>query len=81
MCTADSEEWSPTAGVARSFPSGTAGRLAAPLRGRHSRREDGGLDHLSRCCAACGGWDRLASRMAAFLEGAFACSSLSNMCF
>ena len=55
----------PSAGVAGSCLSGTTGRLAAPLRGRHSRREDGRLDHLSRCCAACGRGDRRAVRMAA----------------
>ena len=32
------------AGVAGSGLSGAAGRLAAPLRGRHSRSEDGMLD-------------------------------------
>ena len=63
--TLDSEESGPTAGVAGSSLSSTAGtgRLAAPLRGKHSRREDGRLDRLSRL-------DRL------HLEGAFACISL-----
>ena len=32
VCTVDSEERAPTAGVAGSCLSGTAGRLAAPLR-------------------------------------------------
>ena len=65
VCTVDSEERAPTAGVAGSGLSGTAGRLAAPLRGRYSRRADGRLDHLSRCCAACGRGYRLDARMAA----------------
>ena len=47
--TADSAERAHTAGVAGSGLSGTAGRLAAPLRGRHSRREVGRCDHLSMC--------------------------------
>ena len=46
--TLESEERGPTAGVAGSSLSSTAGRLAAPLRGKHSRREDGRLDRLSR---------------------------------
>ena len=40
----DSEARSPTAGVAGSGLSGTACRLAALLRGRHSRHEDGRLN-------------------------------------
>ena len=63
--TGDSEARGPTSGVAGSGLSGTAGRIAAPLRGRHSRREDGRLDRLSRCCAACRRRDRRAARMAA----------------
>ena len=60
--------------------SGTAGRLAAPLWGRHSRREDGRLDCL-RCLAACRrGGDRRAARMVA--SGGcirlYACSSLKQ---
>ena len=51
--------------------SSTAGRLAAPLRGKHSRREDGRFDRLSRR------GDRLAGRWL-HLEGAFACSSLKQ---
>ena len=39
--TLDSEEKGPTAGGAGSSLSSTAGRLAAPLRGKYSRREDG----------------------------------------
>ena len=46
--TADSEERGPTAGVAGSGLSSTVGRLEAPLRARHSRREDGRLDRLKR---------------------------------
>ena len=46
--TADSEARGPTSDVAGSGLSGTAGRIAAPLRDRHSRREDGRLDRLSR---------------------------------
>ena len=42
--TLDSDERGPTAGVAGSSLSSTAGRLAAPLGGKHSRREDGRLD-------------------------------------
>ena len=38
--------------AAGSGLSGTPCRLAAPLRGRHSRREDDRLDRLSRCQAA-----------------------------
>ena len=63
--TVDSEERVPTAGVAGSGLSGTSGRLAAPLRGRNNRREDGGLDRLSRCCAASRRGDSRATRMAA----------------
>ena len=47
--TLDSDErvlWQ--AGVVGSSLSSTAGRLAAPLRGKHSRREDGRLERLSR---------------------------------
>ena len=63
--TVDSEERGPTAGVAESGLSGAAGRLAAPLRDMHSRREDGRLDHLSRCCAASRRGDIRTARMAA----------------
>ena len=49
VCTVDSEERASAAGVTGSSLSGTAGRLAAPLRGR---REDGRLKRLSRRCAA-----------------------------
>ena len=44
VCTVDLEERGPTAGVAESGLSGTAARLAAPLRGMHSRRDDSRLD-------------------------------------
>ena len=65
---ANSEGRGPTAGDARSGLSGTVGRFAAPLRGRHSRREDGRLCRFSRCCAACRRGDRRAARMAASEE-------------
>ena len=58
---------------------GTADILAAPLiRGRHSRREDGRLDRLSRlgCCTASRSGDRRAVRMAA--NNCCACSSLKQ---
>ena len=73
-----------TAGVAGRGLSGTAGRLrlAAPLRVRHSRREDGNLDRLSRCYATCRRGNRRAARMAepegCIRQRLFACSSLKQ---
>ena len=55
----------PASGVVGRLLSGAGGRLTAPLRGRHSRREDGRLDRLGRCCAASRRADRRAARMAA----------------
>ena len=47
------------------------------VRGRHSRREDGRLSCLSRCCAASRCCDRLTAWTPGWLhlEGSFVCSS------
>ena len=67
VCTVDLEERGPTAGIAGRSLSGTAGRLAAPLRGRHRKCEDSNvrLNSLSWCCAASRRWDRRAALLAA----------------
>ena len=74
VCTVDSEERGPTVVVAGSGLSGTVGRIAAPLRGRRSRREDGRLSARAGAARPAGagidgprGW--------LHLKSAFACSS------
>ena len=65
ICTVDLEERGPTAGIAGSCLSGTAGRHAVQLRGRHRKCEDVRLNSLSWCCAASRRWDRRAALLAA----------------